>query len=178
MKGIWIFGYGSLMWRPGFPFIETRRARLFGYHRAMCIQSVLYRGTEEKPGLVAGLMPGGSCAGLAFRVAPEVKDEVIDYLDARELIGDVYIPGWRTVHFDGGRVQAYCYVANRANPQYAGRLDPERAARIIWDAHGSEGAGREYVENILAHLDELGIRDGALRRLAAWFPKLDEANPG
>lgn len=173
MSGTWIFGYGSLMWRPGFRFLEKRRARLFGYHRAMCIRSVLYRGTEDQPGLVAGLMRGGSCAGLAFRVAPEAREEVIAYLDRRELIGDVYIPGWRAVHFAGGTAPAYCYVANRAHSQFAGRLDTENAARIIIKASGTEGSGREYVEHILAHLDELGIKDGALRELADWFSRLD-----
>ncbi len=174
MSGIWIFGYGSLMWRPGFAYLEKRPARLFGYHRAMCLRSVIYRGTEERPGLVAGLMPGGSCIGLAFRVAPGARSKVIDYLDRRELIGDVYIPGWRKVHFADGWAPAYCYVANRAHPQFAGDLDGESAARIIWAASGTEGSDREYVENILAHLDDLGIRDGALRDLAGWFPRLDE----
>jgi cation transport protein ChaC len=120
-------------------------------------------------------MPGGSCTGLAFRVAPEARAEVIAYLDRRELIGDVYIPGWRAVHMADGTVPAYCYVANRAHPQFAGHLGAESAARIIWAASGTEGSGREYVENILAHLDDLGIRDGALRKLAAWFPRLDRA---
>ena len=104
MGDLWVFGYGSLMWRPGFAHVETHRARLFGYRRALCIASFVHRGTPERPGLVLGLDRGGSCLGLAFRVPGEREGEVIDYLRERELVTNVYLERRLPIRLDNGQM--------------------------------------------------------------------------
>lgn len=185
----WIFGYGSLMWNPGFPFIEARRARLTGYHRAFCIYSIHYRGTERQPGLVLGLDRGGVCDGMAFRIAPEKRDEVLAYLRRRELIYGVYrealVPldlhhepaspapsdeGHSTMPQpveDARTVSAIAYIAERAHPAYAGMLPPQRAASLIRRSAGHGGTNLDYLLSTLCHLETLGIAEPRLYRLLA-----------
>ena len=156
------------MWRPDFPHVEARRALLRGYHRALCVYSVRYRGTPECPGLVLGLERGGSCLGRAFRVAAENADAVTAYLDRRELVMGVYVPKFVNVRLeDGQRVSAYVFLARRDHGQYAGKLEPERTAELLVKGHGLEGSGLEYLRNTIAHLDQLGIPDGPLHRILA-----------
>jgi len=162
---IWVFGYGSLMWRPGFPHREARPARLWGHHRALCVYSVHYRGTPERPGLVLGLDRGGSCVGRAFRVAAADADAVIAYLDGRELVTGVYRRRRLTLGLDGRRVGAIAYVADRDHPQYAGTLAPARAAAIVRAGCGTGGDNADYLARTVAHLDALGIADGPLHAL-------------
>lgn len=168
MSDFWVFGYGSLMWRPGFEHVETRKARLFGYHRALCITSHIHRGTVEKPGLVLGLDRGGSCLGLAFRVSATRRDEVMAYLRERELVTNVYheklLPLWLEA---GERVQAVTYVVDRRHEQYAGALDLDSAAERVAGSHGLSGPNVDYVLNTLSHLHSLGIRDHWLEGVAA-----------
>jgi cation transport protein ChaC len=168
MGDFWVFGYGSLMWRPGFAHTETHRARLHGYRRALCVRSFVHRGTEARPGLVLGLDRGGSCIGMAFRVPDALRDEVIDYLRARELVTNVYLERRLPVRLEGGPiVEAVTYVVDRAHQQYAGRMDAEDAARAVNGAVGQSGPNEEYVLNTVAHLEALGIRDHWLERVAA-----------
>ncbi len=163
------------MWRPHFPHVEARRALLRGYHRALCVYSVRYRGTPERPGLVLGLERGGSCLGRAYRVAAENADEVTAYLDGRELVTRVYAPKFVNVRLVGGEcVPAYVFLARRDHSQYAGRLPAERTAELLVKGHGLEGSGLDYLRNTIAHLDEMGIRDGPLHRILA----LAEAKAG
>ncbi len=116
MGDFWVFGYGSLMWRPGFAHVETRRARLHGYHRALCVYSWVHRGTEQRPGLVLGLDRGGSCVGLAYRVPGELREEVVEYLRARELVTSVYLERFLPVRLAGGDlVEALCYTVDRTH---------------------------------------------------------------
>jgi len=160
MGDFWVFGYGSLMWRPGFAHVETQRARLHGYRRALCVTSHVHRGTPERPGLVLGLDRGGSCLGLAFRVPGDLRDEVVGYLRARELVTLVYVERLLPVRLDGGgTVPALTYVVDRGHEQYAGALDVDEAARRVSGAVGMSGANEEYVLNTVAHLKALGIRD-------------------
>ncbi|MDI6027743.1 gamma-glutamylcyclotransferase [Corticibacterium sp. UT-5YL-CI-8] len=160
MGDFWVFGYGSLMWRPGFAHVETHRARLFGFRRALCIHSHIYRGTPERPGLVMGLDRGGSCVGLAFRVPEELRDEVVGYLRERELVTSVYLERTLPLKLANGTiVPAICYVADIHHEQYAGHLDPVDAAAIVSGAVGQSGPNEEYVLNTLEHLRALGIRD-------------------
>lgn len=165
---LWVFGYGSLMWDPGFPHLARAPALLRGWHRAMCVYSHVWRGTPERPGLVLGLDRGGACRGVAFRVAAADRDAVLDYLDARERVTNVYLRHTVTVELMNGlRVAAAAYIADRTHEQYAGRLPLEKAARLIAQGRGRGGANPAYLENTIRHLDELGLREGALHALLA-----------
>ncbi len=156
------------MWRPDFPHVEARRALLRGYHRALCVYSVRYRGTPECPGLVLGLDPGGSCMGRAFRVATEDADAVTAYLEKREQVTGVYVPKFLNVQLeDGQRVSAYVFLARRDHSQYAGKLSAGRAAELVVTGHGNEGSGLEYLRNTIAHLDQLDIPYVPLHRILA-----------
>lgn len=168
----WIFGYGSLMWNPGFDFAEARRARLTGYHRAFCIYSIHYRGTQRRPGLVLGLDRGGVCDGIAFRVAPERHAETLAYLRRRELIYGVYREALVRVDIahEAGEasrtVWAITYIAERAHPAYAGCLPLAREAQLIRRSAGFGGTNLDYFLSTLRHLQELGISEPRLNRLA------------
>jgi glutathione-specific gamma-glutamylcyclotransferase len=167
-RDLWVFGYGSLMWQPGFPYAEAATALLYGYHRALCMWSEHYRGTPAKPGLVFGLDAGGSCHGRAFRVRRPERERVVDYLYERELISYVYLPKLHPIHLaDGRAVPALIFVADRSNPQYAGKLPLQRIARIMAESAGKTGTARDYLANTVAHLEALGIHDGAAHRVLA-----------
>ncbi|PYE89022.1 gamma-glutamylcyclotransferase [Phyllobacterium leguminum] len=168
MSDFWVFGYGSLMWKPGFAHMETARALLHGYRRALCIHSNVHRGTPEQPGLVLGLDRGGSCLGLAFRVPGELMDEVLVYLRAREMINNVYVEKHLPLRLaDGRQVTALAYVADRSHRQYAGALPAIEAAAIVGRASGQSGANTEYVMSTVDHLRKMGIRDHRLENVAA-----------
>ncbi len=163
---LWVFGYGSLMWKPGFPYIEVCAARIQGYHRALCVWSWVYRGTQAKPGLVVGLDIGGSCVGRAFRVRAADKHTAANYLYAREMVTSVYVP--RLMHIrlgDNRRVTALTFVADRTHAQYAGKLTAAAAAEVVRHACGKSGANSEYVAQTVTHLDELGITDSLLHQV-------------
>jgi cation transport protein ChaC len=167
MGDFWVFGYGSLMWRPGFAHTETHRARLHGYRRALCVSSFVHRGTPERPGLVLGLDRGGSCLGLAFRVPGELRDEVTNYLRERELVTQVYLERTLPVRLDSGEaVTALTYIVDRAHPQYAGAMDAGDAAGRVSGSVGVSGPNEEYVFNTVTHLQALGIRDHWLENVA------------
>ncbi|MDF1608056.1 gamma-glutamylcyclotransferase [Hoeflea sp. YIM 152468] len=168
MDEFWVFGYGSLMWRPGFDHEETRQARLFGYHRALCVRSFVHRGTPDRPGLVLGLDRGGSCHGVAFRVRQDLRDAVIGYLRQRELATHVYLETTRKVRLDSGEdVRAVTYVVDRSHQQYAGALSVDDALARVSGAVGQSGPNEEYVINTAAHLRTLGLRDEHLESIAA-----------
>jgi len=171
MGDFWVFGYSSLMWRPGFAHSETARARLFGYRRALCVRSFVHRGTPERPGLVLGLESGGSCVGMAYRVPFGLREEVMAYLRARELVTSVYLERTLPVRLAGGAaVDAVCYVVDRFHTQYAGRLYEAQAAAIVRDAVGQSGRNEDYVESAVRHFAALGIRDRAMEAVAARLP--------
>jgi len=168
MGDFWVFGYGSLMWRPGFDYLEAHRARLSGYRRSLCIRSHVYRGTPERPGLVLGLERGGSCLGMAFRVCGSRAEEVMAYLRAREMMNRVYHEKRLPVRLDTGvTVEAVSYVADRTHQQYVARLGLDEMAAAIAGAAGEAGANEDYVRNTIAHLRALGIRDRWLESVAA-----------
>ncbi|WP_419694880.1 gamma-glutamylcyclotransferase [Mesorhizobium muleiense] len=171
MGDFWVFGYGSLIWRPGFAHVETRRARLHGYRRSLCVYSFVHRGTRERPGLVLGLDRGGSCIGLAFRVPGDLRNEVITYLRERELVTNVYLERILSIRLDndatnGETVSAVAYVVDRAHEQYAGALDAADAATVVRGAVGQSGKNEDYVLSTLEHLEALGIRDHWLEEVA------------
>ena len=166
---LWVFGYGSLMWRPGFPFLRSQPAVLRGYHRSFCIYSHIWRGTVEKPGLVLGLTEGGSCRGVAFEVAPGDRLEVLDYLHDRELGTYAYLPLTLPVDLPGEMdpIGAYCFVADTTHPQYAGDLPQAEAVEIIMEASGKGGLNRDYLINTVKELDRHGFAEPQLRALLA-----------
>jgi cation transport protein ChaC len=166
-RDFWVFGYGSLMWDPGFPHVECRPARLEGYHRAFCIYSYRYRGTEARPGLVLGLKPGGTCLGRAFRVAARDTHDVLAYLEDREMTSYVYRQMRLPVAIGGRSEHATTYVADDSHPQYACGLSPEDTARLILRGAGERGPNIDYLENTLAHLEEMGVEEPALFELRA-----------
>jgi cation transport protein ChaC len=167
-KPFWVFAYGSLMWNPGFATPETRPARLQGWHRAFCIYSEHYRGTPKKPGLILGLLPGGSCRGLAHRLPRARYDAVRRYLWTREIDNDgVYEEAIRPIHLADGRVvPALVYLADRRHRQFAGKLAPARAIALVRQGRGATGSNLDYLQNTVAHLRELGLPDLALEELA------------
>lgn len=165
---LWVFGYGSLMWNPGFAHTRSLAARLHGFHRSLCIWSWVYRGTQRDPGLVLGLDSGGSCWGRSFRVRRGSRRSAVAYLFERELVTAVYHPFIHRVHLENGRkVNALAFRVNRSSPQYAGKLPPERAAHTVRRSSGRHGPNVDYVANTCAHLEELGIHDAALAEVAA-----------
>lgn len=170
-RTLWVFGYGSLMWQPGFPFVEMRHARLFGYHRSFCIYSLHYRGTPERPGLVLGLARGGTCQGVAFRVADTDAAAVRSYLHARELIYGVYREAILTAVIDGEQgpalVDVLTFIAETGHPSFAGtRVSMARRSAIIRAARGKAGSNLSYFVATLSKLRELGISQPDLERLA------------
>ena len=168
MDDLWVFAYGSLIWRPGFEYEERAKARLAGFHRSLCIYSHVHRGTPERPGLVFGLDRGGSCVGMAFRVAAARADATIAYLRERELVTNVYLETTVPVRLlDGRPVRALAYIVDRGHAQYAGRLSVETAAGLVGRSHGQSGANRDYVLSALAEIRALGLSDRWLECVAA-----------
>ncbi|MCC2612241.1 gamma-glutamylcyclotransferase [Neorhizobium petrolearium] len=168
MDEFWVFGYGSLMWNPGFAFEERLTARAFGFRRSLCVWSYVHRGTPEKPGLVLGLDRGGSCRGVAFRISREDREDVLDYLRRRELVTNVYREKMLPVLLgDGRQARAVGYVVDRQHVQYAGALGVEEAAEIVRASVGQSGPNDAYVFNTLAHLKEMRIRDHWLEGVGA-----------
>jgi glutathione-specific gamma-glutamylcyclotransferase len=169
-QDLWVFAYGSLMWRPDFPFVERTEARLVGAHRALCVYSFVHRGTPERPGLVLGLDHGGTCRGIAYRVSAKERADVIAYLRKREQVTSVYREVIRPIWLrsePAQSVQGLCYVVDRGHPQYAGRLPLEQQLHHVRQGHGQSGANRDYVVATVAALEQLGYRETELHRLAA-----------
>ena len=166
---LWVFGYGSLMWRPGFEFIEQVPARLIGEHRALCVYSFDHRGTPEKPGLVLGLDRGGACRGVAFRVARRLRGKTVEYLRGREQTTNVYREVLRSVWLGNEprqRVSALTYVVDHGHVQYAGRLSLAEQLRLVQQGHGRSGNNRDYVLSTVRSIEAQGFRDEQLHRLA------------
>ena len=172
MGDFWVFGYGSLMWNPGFETLERQRASLFGLHRSFCIYSWVHRGTPENPGLVLGLDKGGSCKGIALKAPGEKREEIIRYLREREQVTSVYLECWRKVHLeDNQQVPALVYRVDPNHQQYAAGLSVERQISIIGRSHGKSGPNVEYVLSTVEHLRESKIRDHTLEQIHAGITK-------
>jgi cation transport protein ChaC len=165
--GVWLFGYGSLIWNPAFHFTDRLTGRIFGYHRRFCLWTHLGRGRPERPGLVLGLERGGSCRGVVFRIAPEAALEELEIVWRREMISGAYLPRWFDVHTAGGRLRAIAFVINHAHERYAGFLADDRVAEVVATAQGFLGPCADYLVNTVEHLAALGIHDRPLERLRA-----------
>lgn len=162
---LWIFGYASLIWRPDFDFAERRAARVHGWHRALRMWSRVNRGTPECPGLVFGMLSGGSCQGFVFRVEKRHAAGVMAALWEREMVTGVYDPKWlpcRTAH---GVVRALCFTLSRSSPSHTGELSPERYRQIFSQSSGRYGTTLEYAQATLDELRRHRIRDRALEKL-------------
>jgi glutathione-specific gamma-glutamylcyclotransferase len=177
---LWVFGYGSLIWRPGFAYRERIPARLAGLHRALCVYSFVHRGTPERPGLVLGLDRGGACRGIAYRVGADLRAETVAYLRAREQVTKVYREALRQVVLLGQperRVTALVYVVDHGHPQYAGRLSLDEQLHLVRQGHGRSGANRDYVLSTVKALEVLGYRDRDLHLLAERLRGVHESEP-
>jgi cation transport protein ChaC len=168
-EDLWVFAYGSLMWRPGFAFLDRVPARLIGLHRALCVFSFVHRGTPERPGLVLGLDRGGMCRGIAYRVAAASRDQTIAYLRGREQVTTVYVETMRQIELEDRalrRVRALCYIVDRRHVQYAGRLTLAESLHHVRQGHGQSGPNRDYVLETVRALEALGYRESDLHLLA------------
>ena len=168
-RKFWVFGYGSLMWRPGFDFVECQPALIRGYHRRLCVASFVHRGTPENPGLVLGLDRGGSCHGMAYRVEAAARDETLAYLRAREQVTSVYVEATKTIKLlrTGRTVEAITYLVDRSHRQYAGALAISELVRLVRQGQGESGHCIDYVRSTLKHLREMEIHDARLEELAS-----------
>lgn len=164
---VWVFAYGSLIWRPGFPFVERRIGTLRGYHRQFCLLMKRFRGTPEAPGLMLGLERGGICRGVVHRLGEEDRDGALQTVWAREMLTGAYMPRWVDVRTESGPVRAIVFVINRAHERYIGGLSDEEVADALALACGHVGSCAEYLLETVTHLEELGIRDRRLWRLQA-----------
>jgi len=163
---LWVFGYASLMWSPGFAYREKQRGFLYGYHRALCIYSHRHRGTRERPGLVMGLCRGGSCWGMVYHLATRRQREILAALWRREMRNYVYLPRLVAARLGGGRsVRALTFVSDQTHSQFAGDLDVERTARLVAQGRGGRGHNVDYLQKTLAHMRQLGVRDPHLDRV-------------
>ena len=170
VQEFWVFGYGSLMWRPGFEYVESQQALLHGFHRSLCIYSHVHRGTPDRPGLVMGLDRGGACRGMAFRVEPGRWDETVSYLRAREQVTMVYLERTFKIALQSAparRVTALTYIVDRHHHQYAGKLSHQEQLAYIRQGTGKSGPCDEYVISINDHILEMGMRDSTLDDLCA-----------
>jgi len=161
----WVFGYGSLMWRPGFDFIDRAPAVIHGYHRRLCVYSFVHRGTPERPGLVLGLDRGGACHGMAYRLAAGDWERTLAYLRSREQVTSVYLETVKSVRIGARPIEALVYLVDRSHRQYAGRLPPAELERLVRQGEGVSGHCIDYVRNTVAHLREVGIHDPRLEDL-------------
>ncbi len=163
----WIFGYGSLMWKPGFDYIESYQAKLNGMHRAPCIYSWVHRGTKERPGIVLGLDQGGNCSGKAFKIKGANYDSVIAYLRKREMTTKVYRETTHPIILETGeQVTTITYIVDQNHEQYAGQLSYKKLLQQIKGAVGMSGPNEEYFLSTAEHLFQAGIRDPLMERIA------------
>jgi cation transport protein ChaC len=165
-RDLWVFGYGSLMWSPGFRAAEKSPGKVHGYHRSLCVYSHRYRGTAKRPGLVMGLCPGGSCWGTAYRIPAARVPRVLAYLYRREMRNRVYLPRFVRVGTRGGReVRALAFIADAGHSHFAGDLSMSATALIVARGCGERGRNIDYLSFTLAHMHELGVKDPHLDRI-------------
>jgi glutathione-specific gamma-glutamylcyclotransferase len=176
--GVWLFGYGSLIWNPAFHFTDRLTGRIWGYHRRFCLWTHLGRGRPERPGLVLGLERGGSCQGVVFHIAPASVEEEIEIVWRREMLSGAYLPRWVEVRTAAGRVRAIAFVINPAHERYAHLLSDDEIADVIATAEGWLGPCADYLVNTVDHLAALGIHDRPLERLRARVLALRTSGPG
>lgn len=166
-RELWVFGYGSLIWRPEFTHDRRVPARVFGYHRRLCLRSVLYRGTPECPGLVAGLDRGGSCAGVAYRLRAASAPRELERLWQREMFMGSYAPRWLWARplAGGAPLLALAFVVRHDAPNYGGHLTEAETINVLRRACGERGSSLEYLQRTVEALRAEGLRDAHFERL-------------
>ncbi|GLQ05712.1 gamma-glutamylcyclotransferase [Sneathiella chinensis] len=164
-QGLWVFGYGSLLWNPAFEFEQSRPARLFGYRRRFCLSLTMGRGSPDKPGLMLALDTGGSCNGRAFYIPEELVESETTILWMREMLTGAYKPKWCRLQSDGHMFTGMTFVVNRDHPRYVQQMSREETLQRIARGEGYLGSCRQYLENTVAHLDEINVVDSYLHEL-------------
>jgi len=164
-QSVWVFAYGSLMWNPAVHVAEYRFARVYGFHRSFCLWTPLGRGSPDNPGIVLGMKPGGSCNGVVLRLASDAVDEETRILWRREMFSGVYQPRWLRAHSSRGEVDAIAFTMDTTHERYTGDIPLERTVRALATAAGRLGSSYDYLASTVAHLDELGLHDGAMHKL-------------
>ena len=164
-QDLWIFGYGSLIWNPLFKFVERRRVSVHGFHRSFCLRSRLGRGSVENPGLMLGLDFGGSCRGVAFRIAAAQVQHELTLVWRREMILGSYAPRWVAARAGNQAVRAIAFIVNHAHPHYAGKLPLDTVIKTLATAHGKFGSGADYLYQTVDCLANHGIHDSYLFKL-------------
>lgn len=172
-QDVWVFGYGSLIWRPDFAFSERRQALLYGYHRALCLWSRVNRGTPERPGLVFALDTGGSCRGVAYKIAADNVPDTMQALWHREMPSGSYLPKWLKCRTSEGPITALTFIMNRNTNAYVTGMPPEQLVRVINGAHGRNGPCREYVVETAVALKKYGIKDQQLQNVIQYLEQSD-----
>lgn len=167
---LWLFGYGSLIWNPAFHYEEKCCALLQGWHRSFCLKLFMGRGTPEKPGLMLALEPGGTCRGVAFRIAAKQVRQELWLLWQREMFGGSYNASWVGLEIGGQMVQGLTFVINPSHARYVQDLSTTQTAQMILEGQGELGTNLEYFENTISHLRELGIEDATLAGIEAVLP--------
>jgi len=173
---LWLFAYGSLMWDPGIHIVEIRTATLNGFHRSFCLKSKIGRGSADNPALMAALDRGGTCNGLALRIPAAHVDRETEILWMREMVAGSYVPTMVTIATPQGRVEAVTFEINRRSDRYV-RLDLDETARLIATGRGVRGTSLEYLENVAARLDLLGLSDPAIDDLRARVRRFLDVHP-
>ncbi|HTQ71707.1 MAG TPA: gamma-glutamylcyclotransferase [Acidocella sp.] len=169
-EDLWVFGYGSLIWNPAFDYEAKSCALLRGWHRRFCLKMYMGRGTPETPGLMLALDKGGACRGVAFRIEAKKIRHELGLVWQREMYGGAYNARWVGLEAGGARVRAVTFVINPTHPRYIRELSIEQTAALIATGRGDLGSCREYFDNTVAHLRQLGVKDAALMRIAASLP--------
>lgn len=164
---LWVFGYGSLIWRPEFAFEEHRPAVVHGWHRALRMRSRVNRGTPEQPGLVFALVPGGSCRGVAYRIARERAAAELERLWLREMPTGVYDPRWLRCRTPAGATPALAFTLSRRSPNYVAELGDDELLQVLRAARGRYGTTLQYLVETAASLHRHGVRDREVERVLA-----------
>jgi len=164
-QGVWVFAYGSLMWNPAVHVAERRIARVYGFRRNFCLWTPLGRGSPDNPGMVLGLEPGGSCNGVVLRLAPQRVESETQILWRREMFSGVYTPRWIRAVTERGSISAIAFTMDTRHDRYARDVSLEQTVYALATAEGRLGSSYEYLASTVAHLDKLGVGDGAMHRL-------------
>lgn len=174
-EGLWVFGYGSLLWNPAFHFEKSEQARLYGFRRHFCLHMSIGRGSPEQPGIMLALDKGGSCNGRAFLIRPEEVESETRILWMREMMSGAYLPHWGPMRLqNGSSVNGLTFIVNRTHSRYLADLSEAETLARLASAEGHLGSAREYLENTIDHLDEINVKDKYLhdlhRKLQKQYP--------